>query len=169
MRFAADSPPSLRCILRRSFQPNWKLRLTPLPFFPYEENPVIKPEMMSQPNVQELFGDRVHGLLPHQRLLPSLLRQHIELVELHVHNIPRQKALLRVLLLMFLVLHHTPPSFALASASSTACPASPTTSPRTSCKTATSCPVYSRTPARRTGICSACSSTASSRCCPAAD
>lgn len=100
---------SLRRVLRRSFQPNRKLRLMSIPF-PYEEDPVIEPEMMSQPNVQKLLRDRMHGLLPHQRLLLSLLVHHVELIELDIHDISRQKALLRVFLLIFLVLrsHFSP-------------------------------------------------------------
>ena len=94
---------TLVAVIRCSLQPDGE-----------EVDPVVEEEVVSQPQVEELFGNRVHRLLANQVLLLAPPRLHLQLVELDVHQVPRQQTLLREAVLHVIALSLSPQSLAYA-------------------------------------------------------
>ena len=74
-----------------------------------EEDPVVEEEVVAEAQIEELLCHGVHGLLADEALLLPAHRPHHQLVELDVHEVPRQQTLLRKRLLRLVALRLTPP------------------------------------------------------------
>lgn len=92
---------TLVAVIRRSLQPDGE-----------EVDPVVEEEVVPQPQVEELFGNRVHRLLANQVLLLAPPCLHLQLVELDIHQVPGQQTLLREPVLHILALFLNPQSLA---------------------------------------------------------